>query len=69
MNTSNEYPLLLRDRSGRAVTQTAQIVALRASATALEAEAAQEGRLVLLEVARAAGLDVKAFGWQDINLM
>jgi hypothetical protein len=69
MNVNNEYPLLLRDRSGHAVTQTAQLVALRASATALEAEATQEGRLLLLEVVRAAGLDVKAFGWQDINLM
>jgi len=66
---TNEYPLLLRDSYGRAVTQTDQLVALRAGVTALEAEAAQEGRRIMVEAAIAAGLDIKAFGWQDITLM
>jgi len=53
--------LLRLDRSERAAT-------LHAGVTALEIEAIQEGRLILLEAATAAGLDIKALAWQAIRL-
>jgi hypothetical protein len=65
---TNESPWL-RARTGQAGTQATQLAALRAGMTALEAEAAQEGRLILLAAATAAGLDIQAFGWQAIPLI
>jgi hypothetical protein len=60
---------LLRARTGQAGTHAAQLVALCADMMALEAEAAQEGRLILRAAATEAGLDIQAFGWQAITLM
>ena len=68
MMVTNESPWL-HARTGQAGTQAAQLVALRASMTALEAEAAQEGRLILLAAATEAGLDIQAFGWQAITVI
>jgi len=61
MSAMTKYMLLRRDRSGRVITHTAQLVALHAGVTALEVESLHEGRLILLEAAKAAGLDIKAF--------
>jgi len=66
MSAMTKYMLLRRDRSGRVITHTAQLVALHAGVTALEVESLHEGRLILLEAAKAAGLDIKAFAWQAI---
>ena len=59
---------LRRGRSGHAILQVAQLAALYAGVTALEMEAIQEGRLILLEAAVAAGLDIQALAWQAIRL-
>ncbi len=68
MMVTNESPLL-RARTGQAGTHAAQLVALCAGLTALEAEAAQEGRLILLAAATEAGMDIQALGWQAITLL
>ncbi len=69
MIVTNEAPRRWRDRTGPAVTQAAEFVAIHASMMAWEAAAVQEGRLELLAAAMAAGLDIRVFGWQAINLI
>lgn len=68
MAVTEEFPLILRDETDWTVMQGTQLIALNAEMRTLEvdleAEATEEGRLVMLAAATAAGIDITALGWQ-----